>query len=83
MLSSTRSARDIYSSICSHIVRTEKDFPCQEGEWGRGNFDRYSLVVSDKCFIATRVGATVVYAYFDEDSMGKINKILSGIGYMP
>ena len=48
---------------------------------GYANYYMHSLKSSDVYYITIRVGNTALYAYCDEDYMGKLGKILSGIGY--
>lgn len=53
-----------------------------ERDEGYNNYSMYSLKSKGVYYITIRVGNTALYAYCDEDYMGKLGKILSGIGYI-
>ena len=74
------SAINVYNHACSQM-HTYQSGDMIERDEGYNNYSMYSLKSKGVYYITIRVGNTALYAYCDEDYMGKLGKILSGIGY--
>lgn len=74
------SAINVYNHACSQM-HTYQSGDMIERDEGYNNYSMYSLKSKGVYYITIRVGNTAIYAYCDEDYMGELGKILSGIGY--
>ena len=75
------SADNVYDNACNQMLDYRSSGNISNSE-GYANYYMHSLKSSDVYYITIRVGNTALYAYCDEDYMGKLGKILSGIGYI-
>ncbi len=74
------SAANVYSNACNQMLDYRSSGNISNSG-GYANYYMHSLKSSGVYYITIRVGNTALYAYCDEDYMGKLGKILSGIGY--
>lgn len=74
------SATNVYRNACNQMLDYRSSGNISNSE-GYANYSMHSLKSSGVYYITIRVGNTALYAYCDEDYMGELRKILSGIGY--
>lgn len=74
------SAANLYSTACNQMLDYRARGNISNSE-GYANYYMHSLKSSGIYYITIRVENTALYAYCDEEYMGELGEILSGIGY--